>query len=129
LSSRWGLLTNHALVLVHVVEHPRSTLREIAGAVGITDRAALSILRSLEEDRIVSRRKDGRRNEYTVDIDALMEHRSYGKYTIGQIASALLAIAGRIPGAELPPGMQITGPALTPQPLDPRLPSESSNGT
>lgn len=129
MSSRWGLLTNHALVLVHVVEHPRSTLREIAGAVGITDRAALSILRSLEEDRIVSRRKDGRRNEYTVDIDALMEHRSYGKYTIGQIASALLAIAGRIPGAELPPGMQITGPALTPQPLDPRLPSESSNGT
>ena len=124
MSTRWGLLTNHALVLVHVVEHPRSTLRDIADAVGITDRAALSILRALEEDRIVSRRKDGRRNEYTVDIDALMGHRSYGKYTIGQIASALLAIAGRIPGAELPPGMQITGASLATQPVDQRLPSE-----
>lgn len=107
-SHRWGLLTNHALVLVHVIEHPRSTLRQIADAVGITDRAALSILRALEEDAIVARRKDGRRNEYTVDVDALMAHRSYGTYSIGQLASALLALAGRVPGFELPPGMQIT---------------------
>ena len=129
MSTRWGLLTNHALVLVHVVEHPRSTLRDIADAVGITDRAALSILRALEEDSIVSRRKDGRRNEYTVDIDALMAHRSYGKYSIGQIASALLAIAGRIPEFELPPGMQISGSGLSAQAAGERLPSESSSGT
>jgi hypothetical protein len=123
-STRWGLLTNHALVLVHVVEHPRSTLREIADAVGITDRAALSILRALEEDRIVSRRKDGRRNEYTVDIDALMAHRSYGRYTIAQIASALLAIAGLVPGAQLPPGMQISGSGLTAPAAGEPLPGE-----
>jgi hypothetical protein len=104
---RWGLLTNHALVLVHVVENPRSTLREIADAVGITDRAALSILRALEEDLIVARRKDGRRNVYTVDVDALMEFRSYGRYSIGQIAGALLALAGRIPEFQLPPGLQV----------------------
>lgn len=104
---RWGLLTNHALVLVHVVEHPRSTLREIADNVGITDRAALSILRALEEDEIIARRKDGRRNVYSVDVNALMEHRSYGKYSIGQIASALLALAGSIPDFTLPAGVQI----------------------
>jgi hypothetical protein len=105
---RWGLLTNHALVLIHVIENPRSTLRQIADAVGITDRAALSILRAMEEDTVVARRKDGRRNIYTVDVDALLTHRSYGKYSLGQIASALLALAGRIPEFELPPGMQIT---------------------
>jgi DNA-binding IclR family transcriptional regulator len=105
---RWSLLTNHALVLIHVVEHPRSTLREIADSVGITDRAALGILRMLEEDAIVSRRKEGRRNVYTVDIDALLNVPG-GKYSISQIASALLALAGRVPGFELPPGMMITG--------------------
>jgi len=104
----WGLLTNHALVLVHVIEHPRSTLREIADNVGITDRAALSLLRALEEDAIIARRKEGRRNSYTVDVDALMSYRSSGKYSISQIASALFAISGRIPGAELPPGMQVS---------------------
>lgn len=105
--SRWGLLSNHALVLIHVVEHPRSTLREIADAVGVTDRAALSLLRAIEDDGIITRRREGRQNVYTVDIDALMNHRSYGRYSIGQIAAALLALAGRVPGAELPPGMQV----------------------
>lgn len=119
----WGLLTNHALVLVHVIEHPRSTLREIADNVGITDRAALSLLRALEEDAIIARRKEGRRNSYTVDVDALMAYRSSGKYSISQIANALFAISGRIPGAELPPGMQLaygddTHPAVAER-LDP----------
>lgn len=109
MASRWGLLTNHALVLVHVIEHPRSTLRDIADSVGITERAALSLLRALEADSIVARRREGRRNVYTVDIDALMAHRTHGGYSIGQIASALFALSGRIPGMELPPGMQLTG--------------------
>lgn len=107
MASRWGLLTNHALVLIHIVEHPRSTLREIADAVGITDRAALSLLRALEDDNIVTRRREGRRNVYDVDIHALMEHRTHGTYSIGEIASALFALSGRIPGVELPPGMRV----------------------
>ena len=51
--AKWGLLTNHALVLIHVVEHPRSTLRDIADSAGITERATLSLLKGLEEDNIV----------------------------------------------------------------------------
>lgn len=109
MATRWGLLTNHALVLIHVIEHPRSTLRDIADAVGITERAALSLLRALEADAIVSRRKEGRRNVYSVDIDALMAHRSHGTYSVAQIANALFALSGRIPGLDLPPGMQLTG--------------------
>jgi predicted transcriptional regulator len=95
MSTRWGLLTNHALVLIHVTEHRRSTLREIASDVGITERAALSILRALEEDAIISRRKEGRRNVYSVDMEALLAHRSHGRYSIEQIATALFAISGR----------------------------------
>ncbi len=110
---QWGLLTNHALVLMHVIEHPRSTLRDIADAVGITDRAALSLLRALEEDKIVARRREGRRNVYTVDVDALMAHRTHGTYSIAQIANGLFALSGRIPGQDLPPGMQITRTELT----------------
>jgi len=44
---RWGFLTNHAVILIHVVLHPRSTVREIALASGMTERAALSILKGL----------------------------------------------------------------------------------
>lgn len=108
MSVKWGLITNHALVLIHVIDHPRSTLRDIADNVGITERAALSLLRALEEDAIVSRRREGRRNVYTVDVDALMAHRTHGTYSIAQIANALFALSGRIPGHDLPPRMEIT---------------------
>ena len=71
--AKWRFVTNHALVLIQVAQHPRSTLREIALAVGITERAALSILRAMEEDEIISRKKEGRRNKYWVDFRALLE--------------------------------------------------------
>jgi DNA-binding IclR family transcriptional regulator len=104
--SRWGLLSNHALVLLHVAEHPRSTLREIAAAVGVTDRAALSLLRTIEEDGIVARRREGRQNVYSVDLEALLAHRSYGRFTIAQVAALLLALSGRDPQAEIPEGFE-----------------------
>ncbi|MEX2245745.1 MAG: helix-turn-helix domain-containing protein [Dehalococcoidia bacterium] len=105
MSARWGLLTNHALVLIHVVEHPRSTLRDIAAAVGITERAATSILRALEEDGIITRRKEGRRNVYSVDIEALLRHSSHGTYTIGQLVAALQLISVELPPVTLPPNL------------------------
>ena len=101
MTARWALLTNHALVLIHITEHRRSTLREIAGSVGITERAALSILRALEEDGIISRKKDGRRNVYSVDLEALMATR-HGPYTIEELARALFMLAGRTPSPDLP---------------------------
>jgi len=94
--AHWDFLTNHALVLIHVIDHPRSTLREIASAVDITERATLSILRALEEDGIISRSKEGRRNRYWVNIEALLRHRRQGPYSVEEIANALLRLAQRV---------------------------------
>ncbi len=95
----WGFLTNHALVLIHIANHPRSTLREIAEATGITERAALTILRMLEADEIVSRQKEGRRNHYQVDFAALVEHQKQGPYTLGALAGNFMAMAERLEAA------------------------------
>ena len=95
----WGFLTNHALVLIHIANHPRSTLREIAHAVGITERATLSILRMLEGEKIVSRHKEGRRNRYEVDFAALIEHQKQGPYTLGVLAENFMAMAERLEAA------------------------------
>lgn len=94
--AHWDFLTNHALVLIHVIDHPRSTLREIAAAVGITERAALSILRALEGDGMISRQREGRRNRYWVNIEALLRHRRQGPYSVEQIAEALLHLSQRV---------------------------------
>lgn len=82
---KWGFLTNHALVLIHVYEHPQSTLREISQAVGITERAALSILRQMEEEDCVQRQKEGRRVRYTVKLPAIMNMQTRLPYKLDQI--------------------------------------------
>jgi DNA-binding IclR family transcriptional regulator len=97
---RWGLLTNHALVLLHVAEHPNSTLREIAHEVGITERATHSILRALEDERIISRRKDGRRNQYRVDLRAVMEYQRKMPYTVERIVTQMANLARRLQGED-----------------------------
>jgi DNA-binding IclR family transcriptional regulator len=101
--AKWGLLTNHALVLIHVANNPRSTLREIAAAVGITERAAQSILRAMEEDAIVSRSREGRRNKYWVDYAALLEHQLRGPYSVVELAENLTTIARRLQELQRPP--------------------------
>ncbi len=86
---KWGFLTNHALVLIHVFEHPRSTLREISQAVGITERAVLSILRQMEEEDCVQHAKEGRRNRYTVNLAAIMAMQTRLPYNVEQIVRAI----------------------------------------
>jgi hypothetical protein len=64
---RWTFLTNHARVLISVADDPGLRLREIGDRVGITERAAHSIVVDLEAAGYLSRRRNGRRNHYTVN--------------------------------------------------------------
>ena len=62
----WTFLTNHAHVLLVVRRDPHVRLRDIAAAVGITERAVQLILGDLEQAGYLRRHKVGRRNEYVV---------------------------------------------------------------
>jgi DNA-binding IclR family transcriptional regulator len=90
----WQLLTNHAVVLIHVYEHPNSTLREIAREVDITERAAYAILRQLEADDCVRKVKAGRGNRYTVNLPNVLARRTQGRYNIEQIVTGLSNLMG-----------------------------------
>jgi DNA-binding MarR family transcriptional regulator len=78
----WGFLTNHALVLIYVVRHNDSTVREISGGVGVTERATLAILRQLSDEGIVVRHRDGRRNTYAVNFNVLAAYRREGTVSV-----------------------------------------------
>lgn len=94
--ARWRLLTNHALALMRTYEHPRSTLREIAGNIGITERATLSILRQLEEEGLVSRVKEGRQNRYTVHLSEVLNSRALDPYNIEELVRTLKSLADQV---------------------------------
>ena len=72
--SNWTFLSNHGHVLVHLSRSPESKVREIADAVGITERRAQSILADLEEAGYVQITREGRRNNYTVNSKKKFRH-------------------------------------------------------
>lgn len=69
----WGFFTNHALLLLSIAMDNTSTVREMASAVGVTERAVVAILNQLEEASIIVRERLGRRNSYQIDFTALHE--------------------------------------------------------
>lgn len=66
---RWAFLTNHAQVLVCIAQDPGVRLREISDAVGITERAAHRIVTELDAAGYITRKREGRRNQYTIKPD------------------------------------------------------------
>jgi transposase len=63
---RWTFLTNHGQLLLCIAKEPGLSLREIGDRVGITERAAHRIVAELEESGYLTRRRNGRRNRYTI---------------------------------------------------------------
>jgi predicted ArsR family transcriptional regulator len=70
----WTFLTNHAHVLLCLADDPELRVRDIAARVGITERAALRILRDLADAGYLERVRVGRRNLYRLRLDGPMRH-------------------------------------------------------
>jgi predicted transcriptional regulator len=87
---RWDFLTNHAHVLTCVAGDPGIRLRDIAAAVGITERATHRILSELVEEGYVLREKQGRRNHYQVVAGRPMRHPLVEQREIGDLLEILV---------------------------------------
>lgn len=64
-------------------------MRDIAGHVGITERAAQRIVGDLVEAGYVKRTRAGRRNNYTVNARVEMRHAAQEGHPIGQLLDLL----------------------------------------
>jgi predicted transcriptional regulator len=89
----WDFLTNHAHVLTCVAHDPGIRLRDIAAAVGITERAAHRILSELVEEGYVLRHREGRRNRYQVVADLPLRHPLVEGREVGDLLKVLLGSA------------------------------------
>jgi DNA-binding MarR family transcriptional regulator len=88
---RWTFVTNHFLVLVCVAGEPDLRVRDIAGRVGITERATQAILSDLVGEGYVERTRTGRRNRYEVRSSATLRHPLVEATTIGEVIDIVLA--------------------------------------
>ena len=85
----WMLLSNHGHVLLYVDTYPDARLREIAAAIGITERATHKIITELEDAGYVTRERLGRRNRYDVHREVPLRHARVVGRTIGDLLKGL----------------------------------------
>jgi DNA-binding transcriptional ArsR family regulator len=85
----WTFLSNHALVLSYIAHHPRITARELANAVGITERATRKIIADLLATGYIDKNREGRRNRYRVNPDLDLSHPIHAETAVGELLEAL----------------------------------------
>jgi DNA-binding transcriptional regulator PaaX len=85
----WTFFSNHGNILVYLDEHPDARLREIAEAIGITERAAHKIVTELHEAGCLTRERDGRRNHYVIHGDVPLRHPALADHTVGEMLRGL----------------------------------------
>ena len=85
----WKFLTNHALVLCLIAQQPRITAREISTTVNITEKATRNIIKDLETDGYITKKREGRRLRYTVYTDLPLRHEMQQDKAIGDLLEIL----------------------------------------
>ena len=84
-SPGWTFLTNHTHVLVCLAQNEEITLREVALAVGITERAVHSIVKALETEGVLTRSREGQRNRYRLNRQYRLRHPLESHRRIGEL--------------------------------------------
>jgi hypothetical protein len=87
----WTFLTNHARVLAGIAQDPGIRLREIGARAGITERAAHGIVVELADAGYVTRRRNGRRNQYTINAELPVHDPIAREVNVGQLLEILTA--------------------------------------
>ncbi|HEX3833054.1 MAG TPA: winged helix DNA-binding protein [Solirubrobacteraceae bacterium] len=88
--AEWSFLTQHARALVCIARDPGVRLREIADALGVTERRAFGIVTDLTKAEYVVKEKDGRRNRYRIQGHLPLRVQVGGDPTIGELLGVLV---------------------------------------
>lgn len=81
----WTFLSNHGHVLLCIARDSNIRVREIARAVGITERAVQRILGELEDAGAIARTREGRRTHYEVNERLPMRHPIEANHSVGEL--------------------------------------------
>jgi DNA-binding IscR family transcriptional regulator len=88
--AKWSFLTNHTRALIVIAHDPGVRLREIASALGVTERSAYAIVTDLAEAGYVVKEKDGRRNRYQIQGHLPLRESVARECTIGDVLDVLV---------------------------------------
>ena len=82
---RWSVFTHHGHVLLYLAANSDARVRDIAEAVGVTQRTAQVMLRDLRDAGYVTSTSEGRRNHYRIAGSARLHHPGEAGLTVGAV--------------------------------------------
>ncbi|MBW3663730.1 MAG: winged helix-turn-helix domain-containing protein [Actinobacteria bacterium] len=85
----WSFLTNHARVLLAIAADPELRLRQIADAVGITERRVHGIVTDLTDSGYLTKERAGRRNRYAIHTQQPLSQDLSDRGTVGDLVTLL----------------------------------------
>ena len=85
----WSFLTNHARALLAIAHNSDARLRDIATAIGVTERTAYAIVADLTHAGYVVKERDGRRNRYHIQQHLPLPVTGGSDPTIGELLNLL----------------------------------------
>ncbi len=86
----WSFLTNHARVLLCIAHDPDARFRDIADALGITERRAFGIVTELTGAGYLVKEKAGRRNRYQIQPQQPLPEAISRERTVGEVLELLV---------------------------------------
>jgi predicted transcriptional regulator len=91
MGDHWTFLSNHGRVFEYVATHKHSAAETMSRDIGITQRVIFMILKDLENEGYISRKKIGRCNHYQINADLPMRHHLDSNRTVREILPSWIA--------------------------------------
>ena len=88
----WRVLSTHAHILVLLHLQPRITMREVAVAVGITERRVAANIADLRAEGLMKVIKRGPPNTYRVLRSATLPSSAHGPKTVGEYLDTVMPL-------------------------------------
>ena len=86
---KWNFITNHGLVLLYISHNPQCTMREMAAALGVTEKSIQRALEDLSSEGYVAWQRAGKGNIYEINHTQGLKHELTRDLVVGDLLNLL----------------------------------------
>ena len=86
---KWNFITNHGLVLLYISHNPQCTMREMAAALGVTEKSIQRALEDLSSEGYVTWQRAGKGNIYEINHTQGLKHELTRDLVVGDLLNLL----------------------------------------
>ena len=86
---KWNFITNHGLVILYLSKNPQCTMRDMAAALGVTERSIQRVLKDLYAEEYITWQGTGKGNIYKINHTRELKHELTKDSLVGDLLDLL----------------------------------------